>query len=323
DLEDDELRGFHRGDPDLDDELARVDRLRGVHLAVALDVERFAGRGSEERAVAPDANQEGADGALDPLPERHVVGLENHPLGAQQDGALDVVEEPTDVDVQPGRIAGEGARAPDPDATAWEGANDVDPLRIQQVVLALGDLQLERDRAADDLIGRGLVHAAGVVAARPDAGHVAAWRNEIRLAGEGIENLDPGPVEGGVLGVIARLVDPPLADLLRVQPGRGIEDGDPVAHQLAVGDHRQLHGLDLLGVDHAALVRGHQVRHAEHRDGVDGFETREPGAVGGIAYVLVRSHPSGHRATAALKRNLARGGDLLQCAGRPELLELD
>src|SRR5205823_1092258 len=58
-----------------------------------------------------DANQEGADGALDPLPERHVVGLENHPLGAQQDGALDVVEEPTDVDVPPGRIAGE-VRAP-------------------------------------------------------------------------------------------------------------------------------------------------------------------------------------------------------------------
>src|SRR5207302_486142 len=237
DLEDDELRGFDRGDPDLDDELARVDRLRGVHLAVALDVERFAGRGSEERAVAPDADQEGADGALDPFPERHVVGLEDHPLGAQQDGTLDVVEEPADVDVPPRRIAGEGARAPDPDAATGEGANDVDPLRVQ--------------------------------------------------------------------------------------PGRGIENGDPVAHQFAVGDHGQLYGLDLVGVDHAALVRGHQVGDAEHRDGVDGFETGKSGAVGRVAHVLVRGDPGGHRGPAALKRTLARGGDLLQCAGGPDLLELD
>src|SRR2546430_13623093 len=323
DLEDDELRGFHRRDPDLDDELTRVDRLRGVHLAVAFDVERLGGRRPEERAVAPDADQEGADGALDPLPERHVVGLEDHPLGAEQDGALDVVEEPADVDVPPSRIAGEGARAPDPDATTREGATDVDPLLVQQVVLALGDLQLEGDGAANDLIGRGLMHAAGVVAARPDAGHVAARRNEIRLAGEGIEDLDPGPVEGGVLGVVARLVDPPLADLLRVQPGRGIEDGDPVAHQLAVGDHSQLYGFDLVGVDHAALVGGHQVGDAEHRDGVDSFETSKSGAVGRVAHVLVRGDPGGHRGAAALKRNLARGGGLLQCAGGPRLLAVD
>src|SRR5256886_5434723 len=58
DLEDNELRRFHRGDPDLDDELARVDRLRGVHLAVAFDVERLAGRRPEERAVAPDRSEE-------------------------------------------------------------------------------------------------------------------------------------------------------------------------------------------------------------------------------------------------------------------------
>src|SRR6202048_1922770 len=219
DLEDDELRRFHRRDADLDDELARIDRLGRVQLAVAFDIERLAGGRPEECAVAPDANQEGADGALDPLPERHVVGLEDHPLGAQQDGALDVVEEPADVDVPPGRIARQCPRAPDPDAAAGEGANDVDALRVQQVVLALGDLQLEGDRAADDFVRRGLVHAAGVVAARPDAGHVAARRNEIRLAGEGVEDLDPRPVEGGLLRVVPRFVAPPLANLLRVQAG--------------------------------------------------------------------------------------------------------
>src|ERR1700736_6563615 len=229
DLEDDELRRFHRRDADFDDELAGIDRLGRVELAVAFDIERLAGGRSEECAVAPDANQEGADGALDPLPERHVVGLEDHPLGAQQDGALDVVEEPADVDVPPGRIARQCPRAPDPDAAAGEGANDVDALRVQQVVLALGDLQLEGDRAAADFIRRCLVHAAGIAAPRPDAGHVAARRNEIRLAGEGVEDLDPRPVEGGVLGVVAPLVNPPFADLLRVQSWRGIENRDPVA----------------------------------------------------------------------------------------------
>src|SRR2546425_689954 len=70
-------------------------------------------------------------------------------------------------------------------------------------------------------------------------------------------------------------------------------------------------------------VRAHQVGHAEHRDGVDGFETGKSGAVGRIAHVLVRGDPGRHRGAAALKRNLARGGDLLQCAGGPDLLELD
>ena len=167
------------------------------------------------------------------------------------------------------------------------------------------------------------MHAARVIAARPDAGHVAARRNEVRLPGERVEHFDPGPVEGGVLRVVAGLVDPPFADLLRVEAGRGVENRDAVAHQFAVRDHRQLDGLDLLGVDHAALVGGHQVGHAEHRDGVDCLETGESGAVGGVAHVLVRGDPGRHRRAAALKRNLARGGDLLQCAGGPDLLELD
>src|SRR5438552_15947562 len=84
DLEDDELRRFHRCDADLDDELARIDRLRGVHLAVASDVERLAGRGSEERAVQAVADKECADSALESLPATHGVGLEDHPLGARQ-----------------------------------------------------------------------------------------------------------------------------------------------------------------------------------------------------------------------------------------------
>src|SRR2546421_7543289 len=173
DLEYDELGRLHRGDTDLDDELAGVDRLRRVVLTVALDVERFAWRGTEQRAVAPDPNQEGADRALDPLPERHVVGLEDDPLGAQQDRPFDVVEEPPDIDISPGGVAGQRARAPDPDTATGEGTDHVDALRIEQVVLALGDLQLERNRAADHFIGGSPLHAPRVGAARPQARHVA------------------------------------------------------------------------------------------------------------------------------------------------------
>ena len=152
-------------------------------------------------------------------------------------------------------------------------------------------LSSRRDRAADDLVGRCLVDAAGVVVARPDAGDVAARRHEdCAWPDERVEDLDPRPVERRVLGVVAGLVDPPLLDLLGVEAGRRVEDGDAVAHQLAVGDHRQLDGLEALEVDDALLVHGHQVGDAEHRDLVDRLEPGEAGPIGRVADVVVGRH---------------------------------
>ena len=68
-------------------------------------------------------------------PQRVVVGLEHHPLGAVEDRLLEVVEEPADVDVAPRRVAGQRAGAPDPDAAAGEGADAVDADRVEQVLL--------------------------------------------------------------------------------------------------------------------------------------------------------------------------------------------
>ncbi|MEI5035474.1 hypothetical protein RB201_30880 [Streptomyces sp. S1A(2023)] len=51
-------------------------------------------------------------------------------------------------------------------------------------------------------------------------------------------------------------------------------------------DDRQLHGLDALGVDVAALESAHQVRDGDHRDLVDRFEAGEPGTRGGVTHVL-------------------------------------
>ena len=165
------------------------------------------------------------------------------------------------------------------------------PDRVELIVLGAGDVELEGDRAADDLVGRRLVDAALAVAAGPDAGEVAGRRHEDRLAGDRVEDLDPGPVEGGVLAVVARLVLAPLLDLLGVVVGRRVEDGHPVAHELAVGDDRELDGLEPVHVDDAGLVQRHQVRRRDHRDLLDGLEAAEARPVGHVADVLVRGDP--------------------------------
>ena len=102
-----------------------------------------------------------------------------------------------------------------------------------------------------------------------------------------VEDLDPRPVQRGVLRVVAGLLHPPLEHLLRVQARRRVEDGDAVAHPLAVVDHRLLDGLHALEVDHPRLVGGHQVGHRDHRDVVDRLEAAEAGALGGVADVVV------------------------------------
>src|SRR5487761_2433689 len=216
--EDHELGRLHRRDPDVHDELAGVDRLRGVVLAVALDEDVYAPPAPEQGAVAPGADEEGRDGALHALPEVHVVRLEDHPLRSQQDRLLDVVEEATHVEVAPGWVRRERPGAPDADSATGEGADAVDPDRVELVVLGAGQVQLERDGAPHDLVCGCLVDAPLAIAARPDTGHVAGWRHERGVAGDRVEDLDPGPVQGGVLRIVAGLVLAPLLDLLGSSP---------------------------------------------------------------------------------------------------------
>ena len=233
-----------------------------------------------------------------------VVGLEDHPLGADEDGFLEVVEVPADVEVAPGRVGGQGAGAPDADAAAGERADAVDADRVEEVLLTAGDLELQVDGAADDLVGRGLVDAALGVVAGPDAGHVAARRDQPGLAAGRVEGLDPRVVQGGVVGVVAGRLLAPDPDLTRVQAGRRVDDGDAVAHQLAVRDETELDGLDGLQVDRAALVGGHQVGDGDHGHLVDGLQAAEAGAVGGVAEVLGGAGVT----TGVLDRGGVRGG---------------
>src|ERR1700712_3309352 len=130
DPEDDELGRLDRRDADLDHQLALVDRLRGVGLGVALHEERFFGGLPEESPGGPEAAQETVQRALHAFPQRHVVRLEDGPLGALENRRLDHVEQPPDVDVAPVRIRGQGARAPDADSPCPERADAVDPDRV-------------------------------------------------------------------------------------------------------------------------------------------------------------------------------------------------
>src|SRR6266508_3214155 len=93
DVEDDELRWADRRQPDLDDDLTGLDHLLRVCLRVALDVERLVRRHAEERAVPPDAGEEGRRVAAELRPQDDVVRLEDRPLRALQDRALDEVEQ--------------------------------------------------------------------------------------------------------------------------------------------------------------------------------------------------------------------------------------
>ena len=112
-------------------------------------------------------------------------------------------------------------------------------------------------------------------------------------------------------------------DLLGVEPWRRVEDRDAVAHQLAVGDHRLLDGLDAFQVDHALLVHGHQVRHGEHRHFVDRLKTAEARPVGRVADVVVRRQAHRLGAIGAGQADLAARRDALERAGAADLLDLD
>ena len=116
------------------------------------------------------------------------LGSNTTQLVPDEDRLLDVVEQPADVEVAPLGIARQRAGAPHADALAGEGPDAVDAVGLSWSCSPLVICSSRRDRAADDLVGRRLVHATGVVVAGPDAGHVAGRRDEAR----------PGPASGSI-----------------------------------------------------------------------------------------------------------------------------
>ena len=194
------------------------------------------------------------------------------------------------------------------------------PTLLRPPCSALRDLEAEAVDAHDDLVRGRLVDAAGRVGAAPDAGHVARRRHQHRLVRQRVHDLDPRVVERGELGVVARGVHPPLEDLLRQQVRRRVEDRHAVAGALAVGDHLALEVAQLDVV--AARGERHHVRHADHRDLVDGGQAAHALAAGDVALEVGRLDVVGGRRRR--REGVGAGGRarVRQAAGLGDLDEL-
>src|SRR5690554_2311182 len=244
--EDDEFGGLDRRHADFDDQLTQVADFGRVQLFVTFDVERLILGGAKECAAEPEGAQEGVGVAPDLGPQHAVVRLEDHPLHTSLQGSADDDEQAADVDVTPGAVTAQRAGAPDADATAREGADAVDADGVQHALLALGQVQLHGDGAADYFVGGSFVEANFGVHAVVDAHDVSAGRHQFLLlrAVAEVGDLDPGVVHGGIRGVVVDVLAP-LFGLLGVEARRGVEDSEAVLEALAIGDHRRLHQLNL------------------------------------------------------------------------------
>ena len=133
------------------------------------------------------------------------------------------------------------------------------------------------------------MHATLGVAPRIDARDMSAWRHGQRPA-IGARNLHPGIVERRVLRVVVRLDLAPLLHVLRGEIGQWVDDGEAVAHALAVRDHRQLHRFDAIAIQQLGLIRRHDIRAGHHRHIFGDLQPFQSGALGHVADDLWRPH---------------------------------
>src|SRR3954447_6095343 len=176
DADDDELGGIDRADADVHDETAIVEIvLRHGLRHSALNEESLFRLGAHNSALAPDGGQEGGDALREAAPKALIVGLKDGPLRAQVERSLEKDEQAADVDVLPSAVRGHAPRAVDAEAAVLraEVAQHIDVGRVEYVLIARTELELQTVNAGDDYIRRCLPDAARVVRLRIDSGHVA------------------------------------------------------------------------------------------------------------------------------------------------------
>ena len=171
-------------------------------LGVALHEEGLVRRRALERALAEEAHHEGADVQADLRPQRLVVRLEHDPLGAAEERLLEEQREAADRDVLPLRAGRRRRRRacarPRRRCRAGRCAG-VDAERVQHAVLAVGQLEVEPEDAAQIRLraGRRLPHAASAsiraIRRRPRRSAPI-----VRFRPAGVVD-DPGVVHGRVL----------------------------------------------------------------------------------------------------------------------------
>src|SRR2546425_1679685 len=170
DADDDELRGLHRGDPDLADQFPGVARLGRVGLLVALDVVGLVLGGADQGALLPEIAEEHVDRADHLLPQAGLVRLEDHPLRVLLHALAHEDEKPPHVDLHERRIGAERTRAPDADAAAGEGNQGVDPVVKRMIAVAPAQALRHVDEPLQRLVGRRPVDPLDLVVAGDHAG---------------------------------------------------------------------------------------------------------------------------------------------------------
>src|SRR5262249_57733615 len=121
---------------------AVVDVVLRQRGAVAEHEESLLGLAPQQPAVAELVGEEVLHRAAHVRPQLGPVGLEDGPLGALLDRALEVGEVAPHVEVLPLGVGAGGPRAPDPEAAALEPAQAVDAFGGQAGRLALVEQQL-------------------------------------------------------------------------------------------------------------------------------------------------------------------------------------
>ena len=191
---------------------------------------------TQECARAPNAEQEGRNRTFNAFPERLIVGFEHDPLRAVLDRLLDHVEQTTDVDITPRRIARNRASTPNADSAIAEVTDAVDTFRVEDVLFALRHIVLQAQGTAYEFIGRSFVNTTLGIATSINTSHVARWRL-IDIALLRIVNFDPREVVGTEFR-IARLGQSVHATFF--DRFGAVENGKTIFHVFAVAQKRIL-----------------------------------------------------------------------------------
>src|SRR5437868_13636321 len=130
DAEDDELGGTKRRDADETDETPVVEIILRHRRAVAAHEVRLVGLVTQERSLLPLVQEEVFDCAADVAPKLRAVRLEDGPLRAAVNGAFEIDEVATQVDVLPFGVGSCRARSPQTEAAPLEVAEAVDTIRV-------------------------------------------------------------------------------------------------------------------------------------------------------------------------------------------------
>src|SRR5262249_44114889 len=148
-------------------------------------------------------------------------------------GGLNGDKEATYIDVAPGGIAAQGARAPDADAATGESPDAVDADWVEHILFAFADRKLHTHSSGYHFVGGCLVDAAVIIGTIVDTRDMSARRYSLGAPGTAQICYDePRIVQRSIRTVeVEKLA--PFFGLLRIEMSRRIENCKAVLHQLA------------------------------------------------------------------------------------------